>query len=47
MSDFKGIYELQNINGCGLGDIYLNDGACKQFIEAMERILIEDMKLDT
>ena len=46
MSDFEGICELQNINEYDFGDTYLNDGACKQFIEPIERIWIEDLKLD-
>lgn len=34
-SDFKGLCELQNLNGANLGQTYLNDHKCAEFVEAI------------
>ena len=42
-SRFKSLCELQKINGCDLGDTYLNDGGCKNLISAIDTVMTQDL----
>ena len=43
-SDFSQIGELQNLNGAALGNTYLNDHKCREFIDAINHMFKEELK---
>ena len=43
-SDFAGLCDLQNLNGCNLGKTYLNDHKCSEFIDAVNDVMKEGLK---
>jgi hypothetical protein len=42
-SDFKDCCELQNLNGIKLGETYMNDKKCREFISVIAKMFIEDL----
>ena len=41
-AEFHGLIELQNLNGNEIGETYSNDKKCKEFVDAIHAVLLDD-----